>query len=93
MPRAVRRERNRELFRQVNETIAGLDRLATKTETLGLICECHTLGCANLVQVPAILFAAVKDDGSLFLVSQGHIDPEQDVIVADHGSFQVVRDR
>ena len=91
MPRFTRRERNREMFRQVNENIALLDRLRGDDATLSLICECHRLGCADVVEAPAATYAAVKGEG-LFLVRRGHEDPDQEAVVADHGDFLIVRD-
>jgi hypothetical protein len=91
VPRQIRRARNRELFRQVNESIADLDRLSAETHSL--ICECRRLGCVELVEVPAAVFAAVKDEGATFVVRNGHEEIEHEVVVADHGLFLVVRDR
>jgi len=93
MPRSARKNRNRALFRQVNEAIAGLDRLRSDAGTLALICECHRLGCGDLVEVPSAVYASLADDGSSFVVRRGHEDPEDEGIVSDHGSFLVVRDR
>jgi hypothetical protein len=94
MPRSARKNRNRELFRQVNEKIAELERFRSSEDTLSLICECRRLGCGDHVEVPAAVYATLtKDGGSAFVVLRGHEDPEHEDVVTDHGSFLVVRER
>jgi hypothetical protein len=93
MPRAVRKARNQELFRQVNDTIADLDLLRGDGDSLALICECSSLGCAEPVDVPVSLYATLRNDPTAFIVGRGHEDPEHESVVADHGSFLLVRER
>ena len=90
MPRSARRDRNRELFRQVNEKIEGLDRFRSEGK-LSLICECHELGCGDLIEVPVAVYATLKEEGA-FVVVRGHEDPKHEHVV-DHGWFLVVRER
>jgi hypothetical protein len=93
VPRAVRKQRNRALFRRVNDSIADLERLHDGADSFGLLCECHRLGCSELVVMPRAVYATVREDDEVFLVRQGHEEPEQELVVADHGAFLIVRER
>jgi hypothetical protein len=92
MPRQARKARNQELFRQVNDTIADLDLLRGDDDVLALICECIKLGCTESVDVPVSVYATLRNERTTFLVRRGHEDPEHEAVVADHGSFLVVRE-
>lgn len=89
MPRWARKEHNQSLFRHVNDQIASLTRF--QTERGSFVCECHRLGCTELIEMPVEAYEEVRGDPTAFLVLPGHQDLDDEVVAADHGSYLVVR--
>jgi hypothetical protein len=88
----LRKERlaiNEALFRNVNEAIrAGRQEAG---ETLPIRCECGTLGCNRIFEVPTALYEGVRSHPRRFLLLAGHDVPEVEAIVERHDGFDVVQ--
>ena len=93
MPQAVRKARNQTLFREINESIAGLSRFHDGSGTIGLVCECHRLGCADTIEVPFDVYASVRDDPATFVVVAGHEDEDHEYVVGAYDRYLIVRNR
>jgi hypothetical protein len=93
MPRSVRKARNQEVFRHVNEAIAeATSRFDLDAEAQAdFICECHRIGCTTFVRLPVHFYVLARDDPSMFVVLPGHEDPEYETVVIDQGSYLIVR--
>jgi hypothetical protein len=90
VPRWARKEHNQSLFRHVNDEIASLSRFQAGSQQ-SFICECHRLGCTEMITMPFEDYEQVRGDPTAFLVLRGHENPDEEVIAADHGSYLVVR--
>jgi hypothetical protein len=90
----LRKERlaiNEALFRNVNEGIrAGA---GEPVGTLGIRCECGTLGCNRLFDVPFEIYEATRSEPRQFLLLEGHDIPDVESVVAHHDGFVVVEKR
>lgn len=88
----LRKERlaiNEALFRNVNEGIRRGQR--EPAETLAVRCECGTLGCNRLFDVPLGIYEAVRAHPRRFLLLKGHDVPEVESVVERHAGFDVVQ--
>ena len=90
----LRKERlaiNEALFRNVNEAI----RKGTPEggATIGIRCECATLGCNRIFDVPLEVYEATRAHPRRFLLLEGHDVPEVENVVAEHPGFAVVEKR
>ena len=90
MPRSVRRERNRSLFREVNERLTGLAPDAPG-QLQEFICECSHLGCAAHMLLPLSLYARVRREPTTFLVVPGHEAPAHEAVVTRLPQCVIVR--
>lgn len=87
----LRKERlviNEALFRNVNEGIRAGAR--ERGGTLRIRCECGTLGCNLLFDVPFDVYEATRADPRRFLLLEGHDVPEVERVVERHEGFMVV---
>jgi hypothetical protein len=77
-----RRERNQQLFRQVNERIrevgAGFD--VTLPDGLDFICECGEASCADILQLTLQEYEQLPRTGPYFIVKPGHHRSSQRVV-------------
>jgi hypothetical protein len=90
----LRKERlviNEALFRNVNEAIRAGQR--GSSSGLAIRCECGTLGCNRLFDVPLELYEEVRSHPRRFLLLAGHDVAEVESVVARHGTFEVVEKR
>ena len=60
MQREKRQLQNRELFQQVNESIAELANRIDRRGEAGFFCECSRLGCNAQITVPLDVYAEVR---------------------------------
>jgi hypothetical protein len=86
----VRRATTEALFRDVNERIAeSAERFeAGATE---FVCECADPNCTHRLQATLVEYEQVREDGSTFMLAQGHADADIERVVTDRGRFQIVR--
>ena len=76
----------RALFREVNERIYELSRsFATNAEQVALFCECGLPGCMDSIRIPRAAYALIRDEPGLFLVTAGHEEPGQELVVSERG--------
>jgi hypothetical protein len=90
----LRKERlaiNEALFRNVNEGIRAGQR--EPAETIAVRCECGTLGCNRLFEIPLHLYEGVRAHPRRFLLLTGHDVPEVESVVERHEGFDVVEKR
>ncbi|MEX2210711.1 MAG: hypothetical protein WD689_02985 [Gaiellaceae bacterium] len=92
---AALRALNETRVREVNEEIARANRrFGSAPNEQGLafhvLCECGTRGCAELLDVEAAAFEAVRTHPGRFLVVAGHDLPEIERVVERTEQFAVV---
>jgi hypothetical protein len=88
-----RKAANEAVFRNVNERIEALQHsfaLAEK-EPLQMICECDQLDCMERVAIGVEAYELIRSQPDQFIVSQGHVDPNVDEVIADTSGYLIVR--
>ena len=89
--RDLRRTRNQDLFRQINENLRELNEdFAELTGTFTITCECADTNCTKQFDLTPVEYAAVRADSTHFAVLSGHIYPEIERIVARNSHYVVV---
>ena len=86
----TRAARTQVLFRQVNERIEHAARSVGFDGPALFVCECRRIDCAEAVQLSPAEFAAVRERRNHFAVSPGHVVPQAESVVADHGHYAVI---
>ena len=81
---------NEATFRAINEGIEGGESEPSDPERVGFRCECARLGCTTILEVPRAEYEAVRAGGRRFIVAPGHVVPETEMVVARHGSNEVI---
>ena len=81
---------NEALFREINEQITALNDLGAKMETFTVVCECGNERCAEVVDVHRSHYEAARAQSDRFIVASGHVLPEIEKVVEQHGDFVVV---
>ena len=87
----LRKERlaiNEALFRSVNEGIRAGQR--EPADSIPVRCECGTLGCNRIFEVPLGVYESVRAHPRRFLLLSGHDVPEVESVVERHDGFDVV---
>lgn len=82
--------RHQALFREVNENIAQLTRLANETGYSLFICECSDTDCAESLELTPAEYEAVRARGTRFIVLPGHQLEAVERVVEGNGRFLVV---
>ncbi len=89
--REVRAARNQALFRAVNEKIEELNQaFQTATETFAIACECADTTCVEMIEVDPADYATARAEPRHFLVREGHVFPDVEVVVRAAGDYIVV---
>jgi hypothetical protein len=88
--RQERLAKNESLFRDLNENISDLASTLGGTAPFEFICECSTSGCYERLSLTLAEYERVRQDGTHFLLADGHEDIEIEQVVSDHGTFVVV---
>lgn len=89
MPQTRRRSSNESVFREVNERIVALN-LDLRQETIAIVCECATLGCAAPLELTVQSYESVRAEPTRFIVAPGHTDPSLERVIADETTYLVV---
>jgi hypothetical protein len=85
--------KRRALLREVNEQIRQTNgSLPGAPASYIVLCECERADCLKRLEVPADLYAEVRNDRERFLVLEGHEDDDVERVVASDG-YSVVRVR
>jgi hypothetical protein len=71
------------LFREVNERL--LEAVGAWGGPLEFLCECSRDGCIDTIPLELATYERVRADPNLFIVVDGHEDPDVDHVV-DQGS-------
>ena len=88
--RVARMTQNEALFREVNEQITALNELGARMESFTVVCECGNERCAEVVDVHRSHYESVRAQSDRFIVASGHVIPEIETVVEQHGDFVVV---
>jgi hypothetical protein len=89
--RAERIAHNEVVFRGLNENIStGLDHADGRT-TVGFVCECGYADCHRIVELTAAEYEAIRADPTCFAVLSDHVIPDVEHVIADHGTWSVIR--
>ncbi|MBA2333235.1 MAG: hypothetical protein H0V94_10655 [Actinobacteria bacterium] len=87
--REQRMAENEALFREVNERVQ--DAVTHGDATYDYFCECANVDCTFRVTLVPADYEAVRADSKQFVVLPGHYTPEVEQLVADHGTYWLVR--
>jgi hypothetical protein len=91
--RVERLARNEALFREVNRSVenvhADWHAYAPSTE-MRIVCECSRADCAEVIEVDAATYTAVRRDATRFLIVPGHEEPDVERVVESHRTHAVV---
>ena len=88
--RQERLAKNESLFRTLNENISGLASTLGGREPFEFICECSTSGCFERLQLTLPEYERIRQDGTHFLLADGHEDIEIEQVIARHTEYVVV---
>jgi hypothetical protein len=90
VPREKRFDRNQEMFRKVNERIAEVEAHWGSVGELHVFCECRNVGCGEQLGLSLEQYERVRTHEGWLIVKQGHAAPEFEVIVEQHGVYDIV---
>ncbi|MGZ4371010.1 MAG: hypothetical protein ACXVRK_02745 [Gaiellaceae bacterium] len=88
--RQERLAKNESLFRTLNENISGLAGELGGEEPFEFICECSTSGCFERLSLTLAEYERIRQDGTHFLLADGHEDIEIEQVVGRHEGYVVV---
>lgn len=89
--REVRAARNQSVFRAINEKMAELDAsFSALTDTCTIACECADTGCVETLELTREAYQAVRSEPRHFAVLPGHVIPDVERVVEEHGNYVVV---
>ena len=88
--RQERLAKNESLFRTLNENISGLASKLAGREPFEFICECATSGCFERVSLTLLEYERIRQDGTHFLLADGHEDIEVEQVIAHRAGYVVV---
>jgi hypothetical protein len=88
--RQERLAKNESLFRTLNENIRGLASKLDGREPFQFICECSTSGCFERLSLTLAEYERIRQDGTHFLLADGHEDIEIEQVIAHRDEYVVV---
>jgi hypothetical protein len=88
--RQERLAKNESLFRALNENISGLASGLGGEAPFQFICECSTSGCFERLSLTIAEYERVRQDGTHFLLADGHEDIEIEQVIAHRREYVVV---
>jgi hypothetical protein len=88
--RQERLAKNESLFRTLNENINGLASGLGGREPFEFICECSTSGCFERLSLTVEEYERVRQDGTHFLVADGHEDIEIEQVIGHRNGYVIV---
>jgi hypothetical protein len=86
---ALRIARNQALFRSVNDQVSRVSQHFSATP-ITFVCECADPDCIAQINLTHDEYDALRQDSTRFAVKPGHVFPEAEVVVEDHGHYVVV---
>jgi hypothetical protein len=81
------------LFREVNERIEGLARGTRSGLEIGpeqFLCECQDGHCTDRLYLTLEEYAEISQDGTVFIVADGH-EAAADVVIEERPGYLLVR--
>jgi hypothetical protein len=81
---------NEALFRQVNEAVSDISD-DFEAPDFEIVCECGDLGCSERIDITNAAYTALRSESHQFALVPGHEIPEVEEVIADEGSYYVVR--
>jgi hypothetical protein len=83
---------NEVLFGAVNEQIMALGEALPGDEAapFSIICECGNERCTERIELDRSFYEQMQQQPARFVVRPGHVRPDTEHVVADHGDFVVV---
>lgn len=88
--RQERLAKNESLFRELNENISGLATTLGGEAPFEFICECSTSGCFERLSLTLPEYERVRQEGTHFLLCDGHEDIEIEQVIAHYKQYVVV---
>lgn len=89
--RQERLAKNESLFRELNENINSLaSGLGSRDDSFEFICECSTSGCFERLSLTLAEYEQIRQDGTHFLLKEGHEDIEIELVIARRDGYVVV---
>jgi|SRR3954447_6047253 hypothetical protein len=88
--RQERLAKNELLFRALNENINGLASELSGEAPFEFICECATSGCFERLSLTLAEYERVRQDGTHFVLADGHEDIEIEQVVGHLREYVVV---
>ena len=88
--RQERLAKNESLFRALNENISGVAGSLGGDAPFEFICECSTSGCFERLSLTLAEYERVRQDGTHFLLVDGHEDIEIEQVIGHHSEYVVV---
>jgi hypothetical protein len=87
----IRAARTQSTFRAVNEHIRGFnERFRADGGQYVIACECADDDCAQMLEVPAHVYRAIREHPRRFLVASGHVVDEIERVVDGGRDYAVV---
>jgi hypothetical protein len=77
-----RRERNQELYREVNERIRALSTsfVLDEADVVDFVCECGDVGCTDQIGLSLAEYEGIPRTNAYFVVRPGHERGDQRVV-------------
>ena len=82
--------RNELLFRTLNENISSVAAGLAGDEPFEFVCECSTIGCVERLPLTLVEYEQIRQDGTHFLLADGHEDIEIEQVVSRRPGYVVV---
>jgi hypothetical protein len=88
--RQERLAKNESLFRGLNENISNIAIGLGGEDPFEFICECSTSGCFERLSLTLAEYERVRQEGTHFLLADGHEDIEIEQVIAHYSGYVVV---
>jgi hypothetical protein len=89
-PEEARIARTENVFRHVNERIAEAAETFGSDET-EFVCECADANCQHRLEVPLEEYEEVRENGTHFLVAEGHRLPGFERVVKHRRGYAIIQ--
>jgi hypothetical protein len=87
----IRAAHTQSTFRSVNQHIRDFnERFGAENGQYVIACECADDDCALMLEVPAYVYRAIRENPGRFLVATGHVLDDVELVVEEGGDYEVV---
>jgi hypothetical protein len=89
---AQRAAENQSMYRSSNERIKELNKVFDSVASVPAewICECADTECTSRISATVQEYESVRSNPRTFIVNQGHVYPQVEVVVAENERFTIV---